>query len=439
MMQHHPARADRNPFVTGFLLLFAADILFLPIILPIPVPISALVIAPWYLISIGKVPKALLSLCILGIVLVLASYLLGQNNYVSGAETYLERFVNTGILMFMFGSYALVQTDVAEREKVLEYTLLGFIVFSFVMSLIFFASPNLYFAIRSFWTFSGDEIFYTDLTTLVRFTGILSDPNNMACATIAIAALLVFRKPTALIRNLFIIIAISIIAVACMSITGFLVLALFIGSYVAFGRFFQDAIRNTTMRVAIMVLIGLVFAGVYTLIRDTAVFALAMERFESGDVDSRLSRWLIVFDTGKILSSAWFGDGGSIIWLGRDYRPHNGHLFIIFSFGVFAYALFMYIFFYRPLRAEWRTAIFLLVMFVIFTVNVGIYEHRFAGIWVMLTALHCRYAFLDALPQFNRAMAGRSGQRGPAQRNAPYRPPFGVPAPGRGQVARIPR
>ena len=187
MMQHHPARADRNPFVTGFLLLFAADILFLPIILPIPVPVSALVIAPWYLISIGKVPKALLALCILGIVLVLASYLLGQNNYVSGAETYLERFVNTGILMFMFGSYALVQTDVAEREKLLEYALLGFIVFSFVMSLVFFASPNLYFAIRSFWTFSGDEIFYTDLTTLANSMGLgqvftlLNCRNTTAC------------------------------------------------------------------------------------------------------------------------------------------------------------------------------------------------------------------------------------------------------------------
>ncbi len=364
------------------------DVLLIPYFLPIPIPLSALLFPFWFLHSGFDVPRKIMLPSLVGALSVAVSYTSGQYIYVNDPDLYLVRIVNSGILVFMFMTYPLARHAMIGRQAFAENILLTYFVFSFALAVLFFFDTNLYFQIREFWTFNQDDVYYSSLTVLVRYTGVLSDPNNMAASTSAIAAIIIFRSPAKILRNSAILAATAVMMVASMSVTGFICFAILTASFIFVSRFTDDLAYNSLMRSVAAIMIGVGGVGMYLLIRDDMIFQLAMERVDASDLDSRLSRWQIVFDYDKIVSSIWLGDGGSIFWAGRDYRPHNGHLHIMFSFGIFAYLVFGYIFFRYYPRLGIGNGIFLLLMILIFTVNVGVYEHRFSGIWVILMAYY---------------------------------------------------
>lgn len=320
--------------------------------------------------------------------LAISSYLLGGGNVFFDQRIEMNRFNNTGILIYMSLLLPLAIREFPGNAELIYRVLVAYVAFTFALSLVFFADPAAYFQLRTIWSYSGETIEVGQLSVLVRYTGILSDPNNMAVMINAVVAILVASKPFAVPRNLALIAACAVITISTMSATGFICLGILISVFILKSDFSSNARSQSLTRAALVLTSAIIAAGLYFAVKDNAVFQLSLERLSQSDAESRFSRWLIVFDQQKILSSIWLGDGGSIIWGASEYKPHNGHLHLMFSYGIAAYLLFVALFLQPNVLKHLSSGIFLWIVLLGFTVNVGIYEPRFSTLWVVLLGFH---------------------------------------------------
>lgn len=363
---------------------FALDILFLPFVLPIAVPMSVLVFPSWLLFARKRTPLQDHLLLFVAAGLVLAVYMAGRLAPVNLEGFGEAQFNNTGLMMFMLLSFAAIDDLRHDNLKLIYRLLQAYIIFSLGLSLAFLVDPYSYYALRSFWAFDDSDMSLGPISTITRCTGILSDPNNHAVSICAIAAFLVAVKRTRVLLNLVTIFACAIIVTTTMSATGFICLAI-LGAYFFYSsRITNSKVTDSMTKVFLFLVCLVIVAFVLRLVQDILIFQLALERLGLSDVNSRFDRWAIIFDLPKIYTSLFFGDGGAIYWDGRLYKPHNGHFHVFFAFGGLVYVVFMANMFNIRKWDMWRDAAFMAIIFAGFTVNVGIYEHRFAGIWLLL-------------------------------------------------------
>lgn len=364
--------------------IFVFAMLFAPLLLPVPVPPSFAVLPIW-LLTLTRLPRANIVLwSIVGSAFAVLSYVYGYDASSAVDNLPMQRLANTAIVVAMFATYTMGMATRFKNFQTIVSLFRWYIVFVFVLAVIFFINFETYFRVRGFWSYGQTLDVASQLDVLTRYTGTMSDPNNFAVSTCAIAAFLVFFDQTKIWRNIAVMAMTAIAIIASMSVTGIicyslLAAAFVIGSPLPIGTKF-------------VLLLGSVIVGVsiFFAIHDTQVFKLAMERTRESDTDSRFSRWVLALDAGKFIHSMIIGDGGTIILHGQDYRPHNGHIHLTYSFGLGCYIAFMAIFFRVRNLADWRHYLFLVIIFLGFTVNVGIYEHRFAGIWAALLIMYHR-------------------------------------------------
>ncbi|MGV1681744.1 hypothetical protein [Sphingopyxis sp. NJF-3] len=363
-------------------LVLVADILFAPFLLPVPVPISFAILPIW-IFTLRSVPQArvFVPACI-GAAFAVLSYVYGLERIPSINDLAVERMANTAIVVFMFGAYVMMMTTRMWSFNRVIQLLRIYLIFLFILAVIFFINSSAYFAVRNFWSFKESVEIVSDLNILTRFTGTMSDPNNLAVSTCAITALLVLYQESKIWLNLIAMALTAVIVVASMSVTGVICYALLAATYVLGSKL------PPLTRIALLMAAAITGLAIFFAIRETEVFRLATERVMDSDTDSRLSRWAVAMNMDKFIASIILGDGGTIFMNNFEYRPHNGHIHLIYSFGVFCYLAFISIFFRIRRIADWRHYLFLVILFIGFTVNVGIYEHRFAGVWVILMVIY---------------------------------------------------
>lgn len=380
-----------------FFRFFVIDTLFTPFFLP--VPISVFVWPFWFIMQLSnrQVKLQSLSVAAIGIIFSIASFILGLSETGVDQEMIQDRFLFTGVICYMFATYITVENCAVDDSRFLTRILILYLLFSTALAILFIINPQTFFSVRSFWTFSGDVTDIAVISIITRFTGLLSDPNNMAVATCAISAFIIFNHKNVMSVNFLILLMTSIIVVSTMSATGLICLIILVLAFIFVARFSENASLNTVWRFGAVLGMAFAFLILWYALKDTIVFNLALERLEQSDADSRFSRWAIIGDGQKIISSILFGDGGTIIWQGLNYKPHNGHFHVFFSFGLIAYICFCWIFFRVKDFSNMKGYLFLLILFIGFTVNVGIYEPRFAGIWVILVS-YIHGAFSATVP-----------------------------------------
>lgn len=379
---------DRAMFV-----LIMIDLLFLPFLLPIPVPLSFAALPIWILSLRPARMTGIVIVAIVGAAFAVFSYILGVGFAPSVEDLPLRRLANTAIIVFMFGAYAAGMMTRFPSFRPHMLLLRAYLVFVFILSLIFFWSIEDYFSIRQFWAFGDNVDIAVQLNTLTRFTGTLSDPNNLAVSTVAITAFLVFFSPQHVSRNIMAMAMTAVIVIASMSTTGVICYAALTAAFIIGSRLQIGA------RVFLLASSAIVGLAIFYMVRNTDIFILASQRVADSDTESRLSRWQLALDSSKFLGSLIVGDGGSISLDGIDYKPHNGHIHVVYSFGLICYLAFAAIFFRIRRISDWRHYLFLAIIFTGFTVNVGIYEHRFAGIWVILLIMYHQLAVPNPLPK----------------------------------------
>jgi len=396
-----------------FFRLFVIDTLFAPFFLPFP--LFALIWPFWFIKQLNdrKIDVRIAAVGATGSLFAVASYVSGLAETGVDQELAQNRFLYTGVICYMFATYSVATANAYQDRRFLELSLAAYLFFTAALSIIFIIDPAIFFFLRNFWSYSSESISIDSITTLTRFTGILSDPNNVAVTTCAIGAFLIFNYNNSVLKSLMYLILLLTITITSMSATGFICLALVIGSFIFVSKFADKPATNSLLRLSAMVGVVAAIFLLWLVLKDTVIFNLAIERLQESDADSRFSRWRIVEDGPKILSSVILGDGGTIIWNGQNYKPHNGHFHVFFSFGFIAYLAFFVTFFRIQKGARLMSYLFLGILFIGFTVNVGIYELRFAGVWVILLAYMHGTEMRQSMSRisgFKRARARRASQ-----------------------------
>ena len=377
------------------LVTFVIDILFLPFLLPIQAPLSIFVFPIWLLLARKRVPIEHHFLLFAGALIALGTYASSLFDAVHFEAFNLAKFNNTALLVFMLLSFAMLDDLRHNNLKTIYILLQAYMVFILILSVLFIIDPYIYFDLRGLWTFSDSELAVGSISIITRCTGILSDPNNHAVSTCAIGALLIALNRRKVGLNLAIVFACLIIVTTTMSATGFICLAILAAYFFSASRVANSTASDLAAKTLLFIVFLICLSVVFGLMEDNAVVRLAFERLELSDVDSRFDRWSIIFDIEKVFGSLLLGDGGAIYWDDRMYLPHNGHFHVFFAFGGLVYIIFVVKLFNIRKWSMWRDAAFLVILIAGFTVNVGIYEHRFAAIWILLLCAFYESANVD--------------------------------------------
>lgn len=371
------------------------DVLFFPYPPELPVTFGVLAAIAWPLFSLNRANKRYFILTAALIVLTILSFLRFMAfSPVSSSMYFVPNAINAGILCYM-AVLVLSTVSTLGKERGLEliygftlFALKGYILFKAVLAMSFFLSPTGYFRIRSLWTLSGNTIEIGDLNSLTRFTGTLSDPNNFACLMAAVVAFVIFRQPEKLMQNIGILLLASISIVASMSVTGIASFFFVVAIYATFARFRGQLATRVILKLLFALMLPVLFLILYQIFQDHPVIQFSLQRVLDSSGDSRIAKLAILADADRVISALIIGEGGVIIWNGERFSPHIGHIYILLGYGLPAYVLFLFVFFPVSSRASLGLAVFLIPIFLGFSMNVGIYEPRFAGLWALLVGLY---------------------------------------------------
>src|SRR5690606_35050544 len=111
-----------------------------------------------------------------------------------------------------------------------------YLTFNFILSLIYFVSPYVYFDLRSFWTFGKDAKRMVEFSHMTRFTGIMSDPNNLSATICAVASFILKMSRPRLLVGISIILMSGVVVASTMSATGAICYMILLVGYVLGSR-----------------------------------------------------------------------------------------------------------------------------------------------------------------------------------------------------------
>ena len=369
------------PFILYFIVVI--DAFFIPYFKLAGVTYGVIILPFLLLVYAKKLHRAGVLSSVIAIFAIIFSFLSVYSFY-SESQHYIGALRNSGIIIYMI----LLATLIGNVRILKAVTILNifksYIYFTSLLALLFIASTSIYFQIRAFWTFSNNVIDFETLNVLTRFTGNLSDPNNCAGIIIATLAFIIFRQPHKVMNNVTLIACSLLIVASTMSATGIICFLFTIIFFFLFVNFNKNMFMSFSKKFALLLLFFIGLTYLWPIIRENEILQLFLQRLEAATIDNRISRWDIIFDANKFFTSFFLGDGGEIIWNGRKYKPHNGHFHVFYNFGILAYGTFLIKFFPLSKKLNWKHYFFLVPIFLIFTVNVGIYEPRFAGIWALM-------------------------------------------------------
>lgn len=354
-----------------------------------------LLIVVWYIFNFKKirVDKELyvafgLSLCAITST-IFAVLIFPEHVEVYGESDVLvwrNNIVNLAILLYAVAVYFFYKHLMDTYRFNISYLLLFYLAFVFSLAVPYFFEPLLYFQLRSLWTLSGNVITFEEFSSIYRFSGILSDPNNAAVVFSAVVAYLIFNQKAKQIHAYGLFLVLLFLTICTMSSTGFILFALLAVFYVL------HVLSSSSLdKVIIFSFFCLLALALYPIVSklgflESEVLATALERLSENSSESRFKIWKDLIFNERIVYHFFVGGGATLIIDGELVKPHNGNIYLIYAFGFWGYLFFLYIFFRRRYDLPLRFYYFIVLLFLGFSVNVGLYDFRFTMILALLVA-----------------------------------------------------
>lgn len=377
------------------------DMLFLPYIRFLSIKASMIIVAIWYLN--GGFKKAFtrksFNRFLMFIILSSISVLLGTViNYQNYGTTYLL-VSNAKIIVITWFSYLFLYYYIYNFKKYnikLEKILIFYLSFAFVSAILFWVDPQTFYDLRRFWTLGNENILFLNIST-TRFMHIASEPNNFSAMIIAIVAYLRYVEEISRIKMYYVYIISYIIIVTAMSTTG---MFMFI-SLIIIGLF-QKRKTVTRIKLSKILIFSINIFVLFILIIffkenilsffSSDVFKSAQLRYDSylknnNYSGSRIRIWNNLLNSINIIKYIIVGRGTNIISKGISYKPHNGHLFLIYGYGMIAYLMYMFEFFIPKKNTPIKNYLAVTLPFlIIFTMNTMLGDLRCVFLFVLLLA-----------------------------------------------------
>lgn len=364
------------------------DILFLPYIRVLSASISMILVPLWFLFNLNKIKInkefKLFFIMLFFMTLSLVFSTIKHPDFLKANITTMIIIIY-GFLYYFFFVFCFKRSVITLKNFFIAY-----IAFGVILSLIYYVDAAIFFRIRTIWTMSGNIIDANDMAMLYRFTSTFSDPNNAATVFVAVFTFILFNNKLSMKQTLFVFLGITFIIINTMSNTGFILLGitLFISTFSVIKKSIFSKFKVSSI-VYIIILILLLIPLVYYLFpefMDSSVVSTSLTRVRGNSVDSRITIWGNLLRNENIFKYILYGMGGTVALNGNAYKPHNGHLHLIYNYGMIAYAIFMYTFFKIKKDVQINRYFCLIPFFLGFSINVGIYEPRFINVLAMLAA-----------------------------------------------------
>lgn len=352
------------------------DILFFPYIRFLSCSLSAVLIAIWYLLHLRR-SEVKDSIPI--IVLVVVSTVIGYWLYDS-----LDGIVASAILILSF--LLLFYFRTYNHYVPIKNIFIAYLVFVFALAVLYCITPQTYFAVRAFWSMSGNVIEYSD-PTINRFTAIFSDPNNAGVAVVAVMTyLLLFEKFKKKITVALCIAMAAFTSFITFSVTANIVLGMVLVAMLLINY------RNKKNYVAAILVLLIVVLVAAMLLRDiiekSVVYNSLLYRLTNASFDSaggRQQHWNDTINNALSWYNVFIGKGAVIDDMGMTYLPHSGVLYIFVSYGAIACIVFAKSFFMLRCKEKIKTLLAYAPLLFVFLLNTGISDYRF----MMMAALLC--------------------------------------------------
>lgn len=377
------------------------DMLFLPYIRFLSIKASMIIVAIWYINGGFKkaFTKKSFNRFLIFMLLSFTSVLLGIIlNYQMHGFKYIL-ISNSTILLITWFSYLYLyyyRYNFRRYEIKLEKILILYLLFAFMSAVLFLKEPQLFYNIRRFWTLGNEEITFLG-SAYTRFMHIASEPNNFSAMIIAIVAYLKYVEEISGMKMFYIYIISFVIVVITMSTTGilmFVLLAIFglLNLHKPVKKIKINRILLILMSFFILIFVSIFFDNPLMSFLKSDAFSTAQFRYnsylEKGNYSgSRVSIWTNLISSINILWYIIIGRGTNIISNGISYRPHNGHLLLIYGYGMIAYFIFMFDFFIPRKNIMKKKYIAVTLPFlIIFTMNTMLGDLRCVFLFVLLLA-----------------------------------------------------
>ena len=382
-------------FLMCFLLVDAA---LLPYIRRIKCTMGMLMILLWYLRNFNRFRtdrefrRFIACLVIMVVSLVIGFSVLPSNlpaNFTTGGINVINYDITySAIIIFAFIYYFYFREATKEYYEQF-YAVLKFIsitIFSFAC--LYIVSPTIFYVFRAIFTLSGNTRDVTIGASYVyRYTYSFSDPNSISAISVAIM-MLIFENKNEKIWKKYVYCAMMLISViASMSAQGLMALVICLFIYVA-RLFLEQKKRISTISLLITVVAIVLLFAAWVIIQNQPVIMKSLGRVtsNSNSAQTRLGVWKNLLANKGVLAYVLFGNGNAISLNGYAIMPHNGHLYLLYSYGLIFYMLFISIFLWKKRDTKWSNLMFLIPLFVCFTINVGLIDARYAMFMAALTA-----------------------------------------------------
>lgn len=334
-------------------------------------------------------------LSFISLFIIVFSILKGYLNY--GGIVYLDNretgyfqivLVNSALLIFCFLYWLYYSKFLSHNNNInVDWLFVFFIVFNFFLAIAYFYDPIGFFSLRDFWTMGEGNVSYSEFNESVRFTGIFSDPNNLSVCLVSVLAFVLFNsKITNSIIRLILVILVSASVFATMSSTGVVSLIFVIFSYMIVA-IFRGRLNILVIVFSFFLLLFITWGILELLISsDLARIALTRVSSNSGSLSHRFEIYGKILKESELLCNLIIGNGS--VFIESNYvRPHSGHLYLLYSYGLPLYVSFMLVFFPIFIHRSLTKQIYIVPLFLGFTLNVGIYDFRYIGVLVLLVSL----------------------------------------------------
>ncbi len=280
------------------------------------------------------------------------------------------------VYMFSFSNIKI------NMKKILIY----FLLFSTAFALVYILDFDLFIRWKSILNPKDSFIILNkELDEVIRYNFLWSDPNNVGAVLVAVVVYLYCNIKTNLLEKLISLILLVINLVAIMSSAAWLCLAIsfFFIFTLKIEKEGVSSFIKPILFIGICVLIVILISPDFSVITGDDVVKSSIDRFESNSSDSRFVIWERFMTEKPIIYYFLTGVGDVVFFNGRVASPHNGHLYLIYAFGLGGYLSFLYFFRKRKFQS-FLSYIYMFPIFVCFSINLGIKEQKFLILVILL-------------------------------------------------------
>lgn len=370
------------------------DLIFVPYFWKVAVSFSLPIIYIWMLFSSRKILSNKENrLLVFAISLIILSVII--SSYYNASVFSLTFSVSIVIIQGL-GYYFLFKYCILKYNINILKVLKMFSFFVFFMLMLFFINEEFFFKLIIPWNFRANPqqleeyYFWKELIGGYRFAFIWQDPNNIGYIMVSTSAYVLFNCKTANKDKIVFFIIALLTILACKSAGAALALILTVYLAINDGLFKVIYRHKKIKRKKLFLFISIVFLILLFLLLSKVFFTKIVdsyiERMKYNSNSQRLNIYKYVLTNFNFSKCALWGYGMPSVKDGVYFSPHSAHFLLILAYGFPVYLIFIFIFFRKNIKKSWLEYIWILGIFLGFTLNILITEAKQLGIMMFLFA-----------------------------------------------------